>query len=86
MTEGMGPIVDRTKEHLGTTDVMIIQTRLRYLAAVRAMMEDGTVPPGVDQPELYHQHGGQVVLPRNVDWWEATKELREHFDAEPTGA
>ena len=46
-------------------------------------MEDGTVPPGEDQPELYHQRGGQIVLPRDVDWWEATKELRESFNAEP---
>ena len=60
MTESMGPIVDRTEEHLGTTDQMIIQTRRRWLRAVRDMMEDGTTPPGVDQPELYHQKGGQT--------------------------
>ena len=58
---------------------MIIQTRSRWLAAVREHMEDGTVPPGVDQPELYHQRGGQIILPRDADWWEETKDLRENF-------
>ena len=84
MTESMGPIVDRREEHLGTTDQMIIQTRRRWLSAVRDLMEDGAVSPGVDQPELYHQRGGQIVIPRDVDWWEATKELRETFTAELT--
>ena len=45
-------------------------------------MEDGTVPPGVDQPELYHQRGGQVLLPKNVDWWEATKDKQEAFSVQ----
>lgn len=84
MMESMGPIVDRGEEHLGNTDQMITQTRRRWLSAVRDLMEDGTVPPGVDQPELYHQRGGQIVIPRDVGWWEATKELRETFTAEPT--
>lgn len=85
MTEGMGPILDRTSEHLGTTDQMIIRSRRRYIAAARALAEDGTPPPGVDQPESYHQRSGQVILPRNADWWEATKEQRERFEASPAG-
>ena len=83
MTESMGPIVDRSLERLGTTDSMIIRTRRRLLEAVRAMQQDGTVPPGVDEPEVYHERSGQITLPRNVDWWEATRDLRERFDAAP---
>ncbi len=82
MTKSMGPIVDRREEHLGTTDQMVIQTRRRWLTAIRDLLEGGTVPPGVDNPELYHQKGGQVVLPRDVDWWVATKELREFFNGQ----
>jgi phthalate 4,5-dioxygenase oxygenase subunit len=82
MTESMGKIMDRTHEHLGTTDQMIIRTRRRYLAAARALRDHGVTPPGVDSPEVYHQRAGQVVLPRNVDWWEATRELRERFEGE----
>lgn len=33
--------------------------------------------------DLYHQRGGQIVLPRDVDWWEATKEMRETFTSGP---
>jgi hypothetical protein len=82
MTESMGKIMDRTREHLGTTDQMIIQTRRRYLAAARALRDHGTPPPGVEAPRSYHQRSGQVVIPRNADWWEATRELRERFEAQ----
>ena len=81
MTEGMGPILDRTNEHLGTTDQMIIRTRRRLLAAARALAEDGTPPPGVDNPASYHKRSGQVILPRTADWWEDTRHLRELFEA-----
>jgi hypothetical protein len=84
MTESMGKVMDRTREHLGTTDQMIIQTRRRYLAAAKALRDQGTPPPGARLPQSYHQRSGQVVIPRNVDWWEATRELRERFEAQET--
>jgi hypothetical protein len=34
------------------------------------------VPPGVDDPGVYAVRSGGVVLPRNADWIEATRELR----------
>jgi phthalate 4,5-dioxygenase oxygenase subunit len=37
------------------------------------------VPPGVDNPEVYRHRSGGVILPRNVDWWAATKDLRQAF-------
>ncbi|HEX5368726.1 MAG TPA: Rieske 2Fe-2S domain-containing protein [Dehalococcoidia bacterium] len=86
MTETMGPIMNRANEHLGTTDQMIIRTRRRYLAAAKALRDQGITPPGVDSPQAYRQRFGQVILPRNVDWWEATRDLRERFDVEPVKA
>jgi LigXa C-terminal domain like len=82
MTETMGPIYDRSHEHLGTTDQMIIRVRRRYIAAAKALRDHGITPPGVDQPELYRQRFGQAVLPRSADWWEATRDLRERFEVE----
>jgi hypothetical protein len=79
MTWSMGPIYDRSHEHLGTTDGLIIRTRRRMINAAKALQAEGTVPPGVDNPEIYAQRSGQVVLPRNVDWWESTRELRKAF-------
>jgi hypothetical protein len=60
---------------------MIIRTRRRYITAATALVEHGVTPPGVNQPELYRQRFGQIVLPRSADWWEATRPLRERFDA-----
>ncbi|HTE83709.1 MAG TPA: Rieske 2Fe-2S domain-containing protein, partial [Dehalococcoidia bacterium] len=41
MTETMGTIYDRSQEHLGTSDAMVIQVRRALLAAARALQEDG---------------------------------------------
>ncbi len=79
VTDSMGPILDRTVEHLGTTDALIIRARRRLMAAARALAEQGNTPPGVDQPEVYRQRSGGVVLPREVDWWQSTAELRQRF-------
>jgi hypothetical protein len=50
------------------------------MAAARALAEDGTPPPGVDTPAVYHQRSGQIALSQDVDWWDATKEIREQFN------
>ena len=77
VTESMGPIMDRTNEHLGTSDAMIIRTRRkRLMRAAKALAEDGTVPPGVDNPEVYRSRSGSIILPRDADWLDATKHLR----------
>jgi hypothetical protein len=77
----MGPIYDRESEHLGTTDALIIRTRRRMIATARALAEQGITPPGVDQPELYRQRSGGVLLPREASWWDATEERRAEFIA-----
>ena len=65
--------------HLGTSDIMIIRTRLRLMRAAQALRERQEIPPGVDQPEFYRQRSGGVILPRSVDWFEATRDLRKAF-------
>jgi phthalate 4,5-dioxygenase oxygenase subunit len=79
VTETMGPIYNRTGEHLGTSDSMIIRARRRWIEAARALQDHGILPPGVDDPTMYRQRSGEVLLPRSVDWWEGTRELREAF-------
>jgi phenylpropionate dioxygenase-like ring-hydroxylating dioxygenase large terminal subunit len=81
VTESMGPVLDRSIEHLGTTDALIIRTRRRMIAAARALEEQGLVPPGVDTPEVYRQRSGGVLLPREVNWWDATEAKRSEFVA-----
>lgn len=76
VTESMGPIVDHTREHLGSADLHLIRIRRRLIAAARELAEHGTPPPGVDDPDAYLQRSGAVILPKDADWIEATAELR----------
>ena len=45
MTEGMGPVVDRSREHLGYADTAVIRLRRLLLDTVRAFSQ-GQEPPG----------------------------------------
>jgi hypothetical protein len=87
VTESMGQIYERDKEHLGTSDSMIIRTRRRLINAAKAFAETGVGAPGVDNPEIFGVRSGGVLLPAGVDWWEGTKELRKAFvEHKPDGA
>jgi phenylpropionate dioxygenase-like ring-hydroxylating dioxygenase large terminal subunit len=66
--ESMGPIVDRSKEHLGPADKAIIQMRRLLRQAVITVQEGGT-PAGV-RPSYYTLRAALEVLPRDVDWRE----------------
>ena len=81
VTESMGTIYNRSKEHLGTSDAMIIRTRHRLIAAAEAFQKEGIVPPGVDEPEVYRQRSGALLLGKDQtnDWFEATKDQRAAF-------
>ena len=83
ITESMGPVLDRSKEHLGTADTMVIRTRRRLLDAVNALAEHGTPPPGATDPSVYQARSGSVFLPRGADWIEATRDLRAAFVDHP---
>jgi phenylpropionate dioxygenase-like ring-hydroxylating dioxygenase large terminal subunit len=83
VTTSMGSIYDRSREHLGSSDAMVIRVRRRLLSAVRAHMQHGTVPPGVDDPSAYRVRSGGVLLPSGADWVEGTRELRRAFVDHP---
>jgi phthalate 4,5-dioxygenase len=83
VTESMGPIYDRTQEHLGSSDAMVIRTRRRVINAARALRDSATTPPGVDDPAVYRYRSGGVILPRDAEWLEATKGLRRAFAEAP---
>ena len=67
--EGMGPIVDRSREHLGPADRAIIQARRLLLEAVSVVCEGGT-PRGIE-PTYATLAAAEAVLPRGADWREA---------------
>jgi hypothetical protein len=66
-TEGMGAIMDRTREHLGPSDAAIIQLRRTLMTAARAFQEHGTTPPGV-RTVPYTAGLPSLVLPRSLSW------------------
>jgi phthalate 4,5-dioxygenase len=73
LQESMGPVVDRTKENLVSTDNGIIMARHRLLRAVKALNDKGVVPPGVD-PVHQKVRSAAVVLPRDKAFKDAAKD------------
>jgi phthalate 4,5-dioxygenase oxygenase subunit len=66
--ESMGPIVDRTAEHLGTSDIAIIRMRKRMLEAV-GLFQEGKPLIGLD-PELPYERirTEQLIVPIDQPW------------------
>ena len=62
LQESMGPVVDRTKENLVSTDNGIIMARHRLMKAAKALSEKGTLPPGAD-PVHQRVRSAAIVLP-----------------------
>jgi hypothetical protein len=73
--EGMGPIVDRTMEHLGASDRMVMITRKALLDALRDRREKGVLPRVLTEPELARRAtGGDMLVTTGVDWVDAYEE------------
>jgi len=71
MQESMGPLVDRTRENLGASDIAIVRFRQMMLAAVRDFEEEGRVL-GVDEPRLPQTEirSYEGVIDKGVSWRE----------------
>ncbi len=70
-TESMGPIYDRTKEHLGYSDKTIIALRRLLLKAVKTVQEGRESPHVIKDAESNHfSHLRSIkgVLPANAPW------------------
>ena len=75
VTVSMGEISDRALEHLAPSDRMIVMTRLRLLGAARALRDNGTIPPLVDDPSIsYGARSGDLFAPETQPWLEAYEE------------
>jgi nitrite reductase/ring-hydroxylating ferredoxin subunit len=75
MQEGMGAIVDRTREHLCASDAAIIRLRRRLMLAAEALETTSEVPPGVVDPGLYNSHGDQMLIGSGGCWKSGFAEL-----------
>ena len=70
--ESMGPIVDRSRERLGSTDKAIVAARRLLLQAAQTVREGGD-PPGLVDTSYYSIRAVERVLPDGVDCLEALK-------------
>ena len=70
--ESMGAIVDRTEEHLGSTDKAIVAARLLLLQAAKAV-EREVDPPGLGS-SYYRLRAIEKVLPHDAQWRAAMKD------------
>ena len=76
MIEGMGPIYDRSREHLGTSDSAVIRVRRRLLDLARHLDDDASfVPPGVLDPDVFQVRGAAAEISREADWLESAKRI-----------
>ena len=73
LQEAMGPVVDRSKEHLGTTDRAVIVMRQCLLDATRAV-ERGETPLGVDPLASRAVRPADHFVALDVDWKEALRD------------
>jgi phthalate 4,5-dioxygenase oxygenase subunit len=73
LQESMGPIIDRTKENLVSTDNGIIMARHRLMKAARALNDKGIKPPGVD-PKHHHVRSAAVILGPDQAFKDAARE------------
>ena len=61
MEDQRGPLMDRTREHLASSDAAIIQVRRRLIGAARALAE-GKEPEAPWHPEAYAYHSARLVV------------------------
>jgi len=71
--ESMGPIQDRTRENLVSTDNGIIMARHRLLKAAKALGKAGGLPPGCE-PAHQRVRSASLVLPQDVAFKEGAKD------------
>jgi len=73
LQESMGPIVDRTKENLVSTDNGIIMARQRLRKAAMALRDEGVLPPG-REPEHQRVRSAAVLLPPDQAFQDACRD------------
>lgn len=67
--ESMGPIYDRTKEHLGTSDLAVVHYRRMMIDAAERFVQTGEPPPGLNEPVDYARlTSGEGMIAHDDRW------------------
>ena len=83
---GDEPLYDRTKEHLGSSDAMVIAVRRRLIGAAEALRDGDVVPPNVDNPDLDRVGSATLILPADADWQAVSAPARDADSGSPVVA
>jgi hypothetical protein len=77
MTNDAGEaIYDRTKEHLGSSDAMIVAVRRQLINAAAKLRDEGKLPPNVDDVALDKVRSASLRTPAGADWKSLSQEAR----------
>jgi hypothetical protein len=69
VNETQGAILDRTREHLGASDVAVVTWRLQLIRAARAFAESGTLPEALATDFPWGEIKAEtLILPESKDW------------------
>ena len=67
-----GPITDRSREHLGTTDLAVIAMRRKLLAELEAL-DKGEEPTEVHNGAVYRVRSAAFITEHDTVWYEAAE-------------
>jgi phthalate 4,5-dioxygenase len=67
--ESMGAIYDRSREHLGSSDIAVVRMRRLMLQSVHGFMDEGKPPLGLAEPVAYDRlRGEEAIIPLGTAW------------------
>jgi phenylpropionate dioxygenase-like ring-hydroxylating dioxygenase large terminal subunit len=76
-------IYDRTKEHLGSSDAMVIAVRRQLLNAVRSHRDEGKTPDNLDDVKLHRLRPASLNLAVDADWKSESETARNADSGQP---
>ncbi|HVR52411.1 MAG TPA: Rieske 2Fe-2S domain-containing protein [Pseudorhodoferax sp.] len=82
ISTSMGPVYDRTKEHLVAADTAIVRLRRRLLDAVRRFQQGGN-PPAVQVEDMTRMRAFDTDWDIARPWQDIAPDHRTYFRAEP---
>jgi len=80
------PLYDRTQEHLGSSDAMVVAVRRQLLEAVMALRDQGRVPDNLDDVRLDRVRSASRLMAAQADWRRLSEDDRNVDSGKPVAA